>query len=149
MSYRPFAAELRPERSLRRIVLLCGCSAVLIGVALLIRLPLPAAQRAMLTIFWIAAAAVEIGSFTRGVARTRRIVLTAEGAAIIDRRGRRRPVRIMSGSLVLPRLAWLRLRLDDGLIYGELLRGDPASCRQWRRLQILWRQDPGIFGGRS
>jgi hypothetical protein len=106
-------------------------------------------MRLGLTGLWLVGGIWEISRFSRGAARTRTIRLEAGESAIINRQGRQEPVQIMSGSLVLERLAWLRLKLPDGLIYGELLHGDPASCQQWRHLQILWRQGLGTFGGRG
>lgn len=129
--------------------MLAGCAAVLIGAALLMHLPVGALLRMLLVGMWTGGGVMEIGRITRGVRRTRMILLTTEGAAIIDGQGRRQPAWIMSGTVVLPRLAWLRLKLADGLVYGELIRGNAASCRQWRRLQILWRLGPRAFGGQS
>lgn len=127
--------------------MLAGVAALLLGIVLLIRLPVSAWLRAALAALWLAACIWEIGRFSRSIQRIKSIRLGIGEAEIINRRGRREPVQIMSGSVVLPRLAWLRLKCPDGLICGELLRGNPASNQHWRRLQILWRQGPGTFGG--
>ena len=129
--------------------MLGGCGALLVGWLLLIRLPIPLLIRLPLCAFWLVAGVRELSRQSRGFDRIKTIRLEVGGATVTDRRGRQTPVQIMSGSVVLPRLAWLRLKCPDGLIYGELLRGDPAVCRQWRHLQILWRQGPGAFGGRD
>jgi hypothetical protein len=122
---------------------------LLIGIALLIRLPIPAWARLGLALFWVFVCSRDLGRITRGNRRIRSIRMGPGEAVIIDRHGGRAPVRIMSGSVVLARFAWLRLKCVDGLVTGELLRGDPASSHDWRRLQILWRQGPGTFGGRD
>ena len=129
--------------------MLAGCAALLVGLLLLIRLPLSVPIRLPLCALWIIGSIRELSRQSRGFDRIKAIRLEVGGATVIDRLGIQAPVQIMSGSVVLPRLAWLRLRWPDGLICGELLRGDPAVCRQWRHLQILWRQGPGAFGGPS
>lgn len=124
-----------------------ACAATLSGFVLIIRLPVAAWIRLGLAIVWIASQVWQIGKLSRGAARVRAIRLGPDFASVVDRRGREEPVQIMSGSVVLPRLAWLRLRLSDGSHYGELLRSNPARDRHWRYLQILWRQAPAAFGG--
>ena len=127
--------------------MLGGCAALLVGLVLLMRLPVSVSLRLALSVLWLIGSIWELGRQARGFHRIKTIRLQAGEATFIDRQGRQAPVQIMSGSIVLPRLAWLRLKLTDGLIYGELLRGDPTSCEQWRHLQILWRQGSGSFGG--
>jgi hypothetical protein len=60
--------------------------------------------------------------------------------------GRVEPLTLLSGSIVLKRLAWLRVQFTDGSEYGELLRGDPATDLEWHRLQLLWRHRRTAFG---
>ena len=129
--------------------MLAGCAAFLIGLHLLIRLPASMPVRLALVVLWIIGSVRGLSRQSRGVHRIRAIRLEVGAVTVMDRRGRQTPARIMSGSIVLPRLAWLRLRLADGLICGELLRGDATVCVHWRHLQILWRQGPGAFGGRG
>ena len=129
--------------------MLAGVAAVLLGSVLLIRLPASVPIRLLLNAFWLIGGIWELSRQSRGVHRIKAIRLEVGEAMVIDRQGRQAPVQIMSGSIVLPRLAWLRLRFPDGLTCGEFLRGDPTVCKQWRRLQILWRQGPGTFGGTS
>lgn len=126
--------------------MLAGCAALLTGIALLMRLPIAAWLRLGLAIAWLAGNAWEISRLSRGAGRVKEIRVGPGEATVINRQGQQEPVQIMAGSVVLPRLAWLRLKLSDGLIFGELLRGDPATNQQWRHLQILWRQGPGTFG---
>jgi hypothetical protein len=146
MSSRPFAAELKPDPVLRKIVLLSGCLATLTGIVLAMRLPAPVPARIFLVLAWACVSVYEIGRTTQGVRRTKTILLAPDEAVVLDRAGRSERVRIMSGSVVLPGVAWLRLGFDDGLTYGELLRGNAARCPHWRHLQILWRQGLESFG---
>lgn len=147
MSSRRFVADLKPDPLLRKIVMLAACAAVLVGLVLLMRLPLPVPARALLIALWLFTGLRQLGRHSRGMQRVQAIRLQEGEATVIDRQGRQSPVRIMSGSVVLPKLAWLRLRCPDGLVIGELLRGDAATDKQWRHLQILWRQGAGPFGG--
>jgi len=126
--------------------MLASCAALLIGIALLIRLPSPAWLRLGLVMLWLLGNAWEISRLSRGGERVKEIRLGPGSATVVNRQGREDPVQIMSGSIVMSRLAWLRIRLPDGLICGELVRGDSGSSQQWRHLQILWRQGPGSFG---
>lgn len=126
--------------------MLVACAALLTGFALLIHLPIAPWARLGLAILWLVSQSREISRLARGAGRVKEIRIGKAAATVVDRQGREEPVRILSGSVVLPKLAWLRLRLPDGLICSELLRGDPASNKQWRHLQILWRQGPGTFG---
>ena len=127
--------------------MLSGCAAFLIGLVLLIHLPLSVLIRLPLMVFWTVSSLGQLGRQARGVHRTKSIRLEPGEARIIDRQGKHLPVQIMSGSVVVPKLAWLRLKCPDGLEFCELLRGDATQNEQWRRLQILWRQGPGPFGG--
>lgn len=147
MSSRRFVADLKPDPLLRKIVMLAACAAVLVGLVLLMRLPLPVPARALLIALWLFTGLRQLGRHSRGMQRVQAIRLQEGEATVIDRQGRQSPVRIMSGSVVLPKLAWLRLRCPDGLVIAELLRGDAATDKQWRHLQILWRQGAGPFGG--
>ena len=126
-----------------------GCAALLVGLMLLMRLPLSLPIRLFFCAFWLFGGIRELGRQSRGFDRIKLIRLNVGEAIVFDRQGTLAPVQIMSGSVVITRLAWLRLKLPDGLICGELLRGDPAVCEQWRHLQILWRQGLGAFGGRG
>lgn len=146
MSSTRFVAVLKPERRLRGLVILAGCAALLIGITLLIRLPIAPLARLGLVLLWLVSSVWEIGRLSRGAGRVREIRLSTGSATVVNRQGREDPVQIISGSVVLPRVAWLRLRLPDGLICGELLRGDPRTNQQWRHLQILWRHGSGAFG---
>ena len=147
MSSRRFVADLKPDPRLRNIVMLTGCAALLVGLVLLMRLPILPPIRVSLIAFWLFGGLRQLGRQSRGNRRVRAIRLGEAEATLIDRQGRQSPVQIMSGSVVLPGLAWLRLECPDGLIFGELLRGDAAVSKHWRHLQILWRQGPGPFGG--
>ena len=49
------------------------------------------------------------------------------------------PARLLSGSVLLRKLAWMRLQDQSGRIYLELISGDARQSQNWRRLQVIWR----------
>jgi hypothetical protein len=148
MSSTRFVVVLKPDPDLRKIVMLAGCAALLVGLLLLIRLPASVPVRLALVVPWLIGSIRELSRQSRGVHRIKSICLGVDQALVIDRHGKQAPVQVMSGTVVLQRVAWLRLRFADGLTCGELLRGDASACKHWRRLQILWRQGLAAYGGR-
>ncbi|MFQ5982281.1 MAG: hypothetical protein ACE5KS_02790 [Woeseiaceae bacterium] len=142
-----FVAELAPDPVLRRLVIFAACAALAAGIALIIRLPVSPWIRAGLCVVWIASQLFEIRRLARGARRVKLIRLDLSGATVVNRHDREEPARIMSGSVVLRRVAWLRLKLADGQKCGELLLANPANHQQWRHLQVLWRFAAGSFGG--
>jgi hypothetical protein len=96
---------------------------------------------------WVCSGLLEIGGQLKGTARVCRICMDSDGGL----RGRSRdggsePLQLLSGSVVLARVAWLRIRFRDGLRYGELLTGNARTSRDWHCLQLIWRQRASIFG---
>jgi hypothetical protein len=89
---------------------------------------------------WLAMTGVELRDIAAGYKRFTKIRIDDGGVvALQDAGGSWVPARLLHGSIVLPRLAWLRLRAANGCRYGELLRCDPRQSEAWRRLQVLWR----------
>ena len=147
MSSAEFYCDLIPTRPCRRLPLLCGCLALLAGAALIVRMPLHGFARLLLCLIWLAYCLNEIRNCSRTAASLRLLRLYADGAVsgrFAD--GEWQQLRMLSGSMVLRRVAWLRLRLPDGLDYGELLSGNARDSRQWHRLQLIWRQNRRAFG---
>ena len=135
-----FETALTPEPRLRKCVLLCGGLATIAGSLIILFMPLPWLPRTLLAAVFVGENLRELRRFTRGAARLQRIQLDAEGnVAGIDPDGRYEPMVLLSGSIVLKRLAWLRVRFADGSEHGELFQGDPARDPAWQRLQLIWR----------
>lgn len=63
--------------------------------------------------------------------------------------GRREALVLRSGSVVLQRFAFLRLRFADGRSHVELLKGDAATSPDWQRLQLTWRMRRRVVGGQD
>ena len=142
-----FEAVLTPEPLLRQCVLLFGGAAMLIGIALILFMPLATPWRFLLVVAWVSESYRELRVLVRGAARLRRIRLDAEGnVSGQNPDGRREILTLLTGSIVLSRVGWLRVRFPDGGSYGELLRGDPARDLEWQRLQLIWRHQRTAFG---
>ena len=142
-----FYCDLIPHRRLRRLPLLSGCAALLIGAVLIVRMPLPGLLRYPFCLAWLAFCVYEIQTYSRTAAALRVLRIRADGT--VDGRlqdGRWQRLQMLPGSIVLSRIAWLRLRLPDGRNYGELLRHSAGDGRQWHRLQLIWRQNRAAFG---
>ena len=140
MSSNAYFAELHPEPRLRVIVLLSGLMACLAGVLLALSLPLDALHRAFVVCGWLFLCGRQMANTWRGYALSG--TLRIGGDASIEVRlvdGEWRTASLLSGSLVLPGVAWLRISVGSGPAYGELLTGNPRKNEDWRRLLVIWR----------
>ena len=117
------------------------------GLALILCMPLNPLVRVLMSCAWLGESIRECRGLVRGAARLSQVKLDALGnIAGITADGRAECLTLLSGSLVLRRLAWLRVQFPDGSGYGELLRGDPARDPEWHRLQLIWRYGKVVFG---
>ena len=147
MSSARFETVLTPEPRLRQCLLLFAWLAMITGFILILLMPLAAVWRFLLAAAWIGESLRELRALTRGAARLQLIRLDADGnIAGLGPDGRFEVLTLLSGSMVLSRLGWLRVRFPDGSRYGELLRGDPARDLEWQRLQLIWRHRRAAFG---
>lgn len=143
-----YEAELIPSRRLRLLLLASAGGATLAGTALILILPVVPLLTAAMGLLWIASGIGELARFRRGMSRIDRICIASDGGIHgYDRSGAVHSLRLLPGSVVLERIAWLRLAFGDGLSYGELLAGSAAENEAWRRLQVIWRHPPAF--GRS
>jgi len=148
LSSREFEAVLVPATRLRRALLAISGGAWLAGTLLLLGLPLRPELKFLLVCLWLVRCLFELRSQVKAAFRIDRIRICATGSLEgLSGGGAVESLTLLSGSVVLSRVAWLRLRLDDGLQYGELLTGNPRRDQQWRRLQLIWRQHAAAFGG--
>ena len=119
---------------------MCGCLAAITGTLIIFFMPLAWFFRILLAAIFIGENVRELRRLARGDARLQQLWLDAEGnIAGLCADGHFEPLTLLSGSIVLKRLAWLRLRFADGSEHGELLQGDPARDPEWQRLQLIWR----------
>ena len=117
------------------------------GFMLIVLMPLAPVWRVLLAAGWVGESLRELRGLVRGARRLCLIRLDADGnITAIGPDGRFEDLALLSGSMVLSRLGWLRVRFPDGNRYGELLRGDPARDPEWQRLQLIWRHSRTAFG---
>jgi hypothetical protein len=120
--------------------------ALLTGCAILLHLRVFAPLRALLVIAWVCLSVRELAAWTTTASRVRTLGIDGNGQVYgCDRNGRRFDLRLLAGSVVGARVAWLRLGFEDGRHYGELLRGD-CDDPDWRRLQVFWAQSRWTTG---
>ncbi|NCF52222.1 hypothetical protein GWP57_11480 [Gammaproteobacteria bacterium] len=140
MSSDTYSTELTPEPSLRRLVLASGSIAALIGIGVIISIPVHWALRLAATGAWIFASVRELVIIYHGHRRYRRIRLYSPGQISLQTTaGDWQAAELISGSIVLPGVAWLRMRTHDGRRHGELLIGKVRGDDAWRRFQVIWR----------
>ncbi len=126
---------------------MCGCLAAITGTLIVLKMPLALLWRILLASAWIGENVRECRRLARGAARLKALRLDADGnIAGIGPDGCVESLTLLSGSIVLKRLAWLRVRFADGSEYGELLWGDPAEDLEWQGLQLIWRHRRTAFG---
>lgn len=148
MSSRGFEVVLLPASRLRRALLAISGVAGLSGTLLALGLPLRPELNVVLVCLWLVRCLLEIRSQAKAASRIDRIRIYPTGSLEgLSRTGTVESLTLLSGSVVMSRVAWLRLEFDDGLRYGELLTGNPRRDEQWRRLQLIWRQPAAAFGG--
>jgi hypothetical protein len=142
-----FSAELKPEERLRNLVLLSGAAATIAGFALIIHMPVNIVLRALLAVCWLGHGGFELFARAEAASRVTAIQVDSSGEfRVAGHRGHTEPVRLLAGSIVLGRLAWLRIRFEDGCKYAELLSGNAVKDPQWHRFQLIWRQTRQIVG---
>ena len=147
MSSPEFEAKLRPDYGIRRIVLSAGLLAMLVGVVLIMFLNVPILWRLAATAVWMLDCLWGFWALIRGARQVAWLWLDSNGRLdIVDAEGFSRPARLLTGSLVLRNVAWLRVRLPDGRRYAELLIASRVDAGAWHRLQLIWQQCRDAFG---
>ena len=140
MSSTPFSTELDTDPRLRRIVLASGALLTVAGIFVIGTLPVASFWRWLAGGAWCLSGLREILAIADGYRRYGRIRIDSAGAVALQGRGGDwTSAEVRAGSVVLQRLAWLRLRLPDGSGCGELLRAGTFEIEHWRRFQLVWR----------
>ena len=110
------------------------------GIAVGSSLPLNAGLRWAAAAGWLAYSLLELWRLARAYRIVASLAVAADRSVeLVLRDGERIAACLAPGSLILPQLAWLRLKTDCGLRYGELLRGNSRKNKDWRRLQVIRR----------
>ena len=140
MSSREFSSELTPDRVMHRLLLVVAILTLLLGLTIVLSLPVNAKLRAIGVLCWSFMAGIEILHIVSSHKRYSRLRVLADGRVeLYHADGSWKSSAIGRNSVVLPRLVWLNLRLEDGGRYRALLRGDARKNEQWRRLQVICR----------
>ena len=140
MSSTAYSAELHPESNLRQLVLASGALLGVLGIVMLNLISVSTMPRVFLGLAWLLLTGRELWHCR--VAYSRNSILRISGcggAEVLGPEGNWQPVDLCAGSIVLPRMAWLRISAASGLKYAELLRGNSRESEQWRRFQVIWR----------
>ena len=140
MSSIKYSAELAPDPVLRRLVLISGALATVVGIVILAGLSLPWYWRVFGGLAWAFFSGRDLLHIASGHKGCEKLRLDNEGnVRLFSADGCCTAATIDGGSVVLPGLAWLRLRTDSGRRQAELLRRKTAGSNEWRRLQVIWR----------
>ena len=127
--------------------MLSGAAAAIAGFSLIIHMPVNGLWRASFAVCWLVHSGFEMFIRARAASRIAGIQIDSSGEFLVaDHRGCTEPVRLLAGSIVLGRIAWLRFRFEDGHKYAELLCGNVVKDPQWHRFQLIWRQTRQIVG---
>lgn len=139
MSSTTYLAEIRANSRLRRIVMLTGLASTLIGVLVIILLPISAPGRAFGVIGWSCWCGRELLTYWRAYDRWSGFRVFADGNIELFGAGECRAAHIVAGSIVLAEVAWIRVQIENGDCWGELVAGKHRECEEWRRFQVIFR----------
>ena len=135
-----YSSELIADPRLRRLVLICGWAAMLVGAAICLALPIAWKWRLAASCLWMLISERELRVIAGGYKRYKGFRIDANGAvALLTRDGDWLPASLLAGSIVLPSLAWLRFKDQDGHHRAELIACKCPENKAWRRLQVIWR----------
>ena len=140
MSSNSYSAYLTPDPWLRIVVLTSGRLLLAAGLALILTLDLDAAIRAAGSLFWMAVGRFELRRLQHGFNFCKAVRMHSDGhVEVLNTHMEWQSCCLLSGSLLLRNLAWLRLQPASGPALAELFRGNARDSHDWRRLQVIWR----------
>jgi hypothetical protein len=135
-----YFAEFKPDPHLRRLVAASGVLLGIAGVLVILLLPTDLWMRLAACVIWVVTSVREHRQLQRGWADCRALRFTANGElTVLGADQTWRAARRETGSVLLRKLGWIRLRDHRGVVFGELLSGDDRASPDWRRLQVIWR----------
>jgi len=89
---------------------------------------------------WVAFGRFELRQLEQGFDACKAIRIDSNGeVTILVNDEKWVPATLLTGSVVLRKLGWIRLKGESGQIFLELIRGDARQSQNWRRLQVIWR----------
>ncbi len=124
-----------------RVVVVAGAvSTAALGVIAILAMNADIRWRSVAALLWTLSAVRELCVITHGYKRFRRLRIYATGEVDLQGSdGKWCSAKILSGSVVLSRIAWLRLAPERGGHCAELVRGRSSESDAWRRFQVIWR----------
>ena len=99
------------------------------------------------TVLWLGDCLSSLGRQWRGTRRVTGLRMRSDGSIALFVGGQSISATLASGTVVLERVAWLRIRGPDGSRYGELLLARHAEAEAWQRFQLLWQLRNKAFSG--
>ncbi len=139
MSSSTYSAEIRMDRRLRRVVLISGLLLALTGGGLMLLLPIGIPVKLGASLGWYFWSGTELLAYWRVYGRWSAVKLSADGEIELMGCDECCAATVLPGSIVLPELAWLRIRAENGDIWGELVAGNHRESKEWRRFQVIFR----------
>jgi len=140
VSSNTYSARLDPDARLRLLVLVSGVCLGMVGLALILTLKLHAVATAAVATAWLVLTLSELRGLWLGFRSSRALRIASDGSLMrLDQAGTWRDARLLPGTVVLRRLAWIRLETARGARSAELIQGRCADSHDWRRLQVIWR----------
>ena len=140
MSSSAFSAEFSADIRLRCAVLLGGGALAALGLLVIMLLPVHMWLRITGAAAWAVTSAIEQLRLRRAYSRYAGLRVCHDGAVYVQQRdGDWQAARLLPGSLLLRRTAWIRIQSERGEVFGELLRGKCRRSVNWRRLHVIWR----------
>ncbi len=125
---------------MRRIVVAAAWVAMSLGIVTIVSLPIDGLLRVAGSSIWLTGMGVELIVISSAYKQFGRIRMYSDGRIELrNNDGHWQTATIGNGSIVLRKLAWLRLKPASGGRYHELLRRNSLQSEQWRRLQVIWR----------
>jgi len=110
------------------------------GLALILVLDIDVVLRVAGCLVWVLAGRFELRRLEQGFDACKAIRIDSSGEAmILNSEENWMPATLLTGSVLLRRLAWIRLQDQSGQIFLELISGDARQSQDWRRLQVIWR----------
>jgi hypothetical protein len=145
-SSRDFAARIRPDTGARAWIISTGVCAYLAGFCLIAGLSMSTPWRLLLAAYWCGDAAISLYRFRRAATRLAVIRISPGGLQVLRQDGRRIDARLLTGTTIMRRLAWLRMAGTDGIRYQELVLASRTDPVEWHRLHLVWQLRGRGFG---
>lgn len=120
--------------------MLSALAFALLGLVIILTMPLPAWSRSVAVFIWLGYSTLGGLTLSRHYQRIVGYRLYADGSIDLTHRdGSHSTGRLAAGTVLLPRLGWLRVRGSGRSAWGELVVGDCRTSEQWRRFQVICR----------